>query len=195
MEGIGTDGVILTGFVSSQAEAQQAFDIAVRLVNSGSSDVVGNGNKVVNAIVVRNRDQIMLKVTVAEVERDLIKQLGINFSGTANVGSAVINFNNTNPFTAYGQSLSGSSIAATTKSITGTLQAMEQAGVIHTLAEPNLTAISGETATFVAGGEFPHSQRLFLLRDVDDTGRTDNLSALDRIQEIWRKFSTSRQSC
>ncbi len=155
VEGIGTDGVILTGFVSSQAEAQQAFDIAVRLVNSGSSDVVGNGNKVVNAIVVRNRDQIMLKVTVAEVERDLIKQLGINFSGTANVGSAVINFNNTNPFTAYGQSLSGSSIAATTKSITGTLQAMEQAGVIHTLAEPNLTAISGETATFVAGGEFP----------------------------------------
>jgi pilus assembly protein CpaC len=155
VEGIGPDGVILSGSVSSQAEAQQAFDIAVRLVSAGSSDAVGTGGKVLNAIVVRGRDQIMLRVTVAEVERDLIKQLGINLSGSFGFGSAVVNFNNTNPFTALGQSLSGSSIATTFRSITGTLQAMEQAGVIHTLAEPTLTAISGETATFVAGGEFP----------------------------------------
>ena len=112
-------------------------------------------DKVVNAIVVRGRDQIMLKVTVAEVERDLIKQLGINLSGSLGYGAAVVNFNNNNPFTVYGQSLSGSSIAAGWKSITGTLQAMEQAGVIHTLAEPTLTAISGEKATFFAGGQFP----------------------------------------
>ncbi|MGC1353325.1 MAG: type II and III secretion system protein family protein, partial [Xanthobacteraceae bacterium] len=161
VEGIGPEGVILSGTVSSQAEAQQAYDIATRLVNVGSAEAVGIGSKVVNAIVVRGRDQILLKVTVAEVERDLIKQLGINFSPTPGsnssfgFGSTVVNFNNTNPFTALGQSLSGSSIAASWKSITGTLQAMEQAGVIHTLAEPNLTAISGETATFVAGGEFP----------------------------------------
>jgi pilus assembly protein CpaC len=155
VEGIGIDGVILSGFVSSQAEAQQAFDIATRLVNAGSADAVGTGGRVVNAIVVRSRDQIMLKVTVAEVERDLIKQLGINLSGSFGFGSTVVNFNNTNPFTAFGQSLSQSSIAASFRSVTGTLQAMEQAGVIHTLAEPNLTAVSGETATFVAGGEFP----------------------------------------
>ena len=154
VEGIG-DGVILTGMVSSVAEAQQAFDIAAKLVGSGTAELVGTGAKVVNAIVVRGRDQIMLKVTVAEVERDLIKQLGINLSGSFNYGTAVVNFNNTNPFTAYGQSLSGSSIAGGWSSITATLQAMEQAGVIHTLAEPNLTAISGETATFLAGGEFP----------------------------------------
>jgi pilus assembly protein CpaC len=155
VEGIGLEGVILSGFVSSPAEAQQAFDIATRLLNIGSADAVGTGGKVVNAIVVRMRDQIMLKVTVAEVERDLVKQLGINLSGSFGFGSAVVNFNNNNPFSAFGQSLSGSFIAPTWKSITGTLQAMEQAGVIHTLAEPNLTAISGETATFVAGGEFP----------------------------------------
>jgi pilus assembly protein CpaC len=94
-------------------------------------------------------------VVVAEVERDLIKQLGINLQGALNTGTATINFNNTNPFTAFGQSLSGSSITAGWKGLNGTLQAMEQAGVIHTLAEPNLTAISGETATFLAGGEFP----------------------------------------
>jgi pilus assembly protein CpaC len=155
VEGIG-EGVILSGVVSSQAEAQQAFDIATRLLNTSSMDAAGNGSKVVNAITVRGQDQIMLKVTVAEVERDLVKQLGINLSGTINAGgSAVINFNNTNPFTAFGQSLSGSSFAPTWKGITGTLQAMEQAGVIHTLAEPTLSAISGETATFLAGGEFP----------------------------------------
>jgi pilus assembly protein CpaC len=154
VEGIG-EGVILSGVVATQAEAQQAFDIAVRLVGGGSKALADAGEKIVNAIVVRNRDQIMLKVTVAEVERDLIKQLGINLSGSLGYGTAVVNFNNTNPFTAYGQSLSGSSIAAGWQSITATVQAMEQAGVIHTLAEPNLTAISGETATFLAGGEFP----------------------------------------
>jgi pilus assembly protein CpaC len=122
---------------------------------SGQRLNAASASKIVNMIVVRGRDQIMLKVVVAEVERDLIKQLGINLQGTLGYGTAVINFNNTNPFSAYGQSLSGSSISAGWKSITGTLQAMEQAGVIHTLAEPSLTAISGETATFLAGGEFP----------------------------------------
>ena len=71
-------------------------------------------------------------------------------------GSAVVNLTNTNPFSASGQSLSGSSLSVVgSNSLTATLQAMEQAGVIHTLAEPNLTAISGEKATFYAGGEFP----------------------------------------
>jgi pilus assembly protein CpaC len=151
VEGIG-DGIILAGSVSSPVEAQQAFDIASRLVGVGSTAGL---DKIVNAIVVRGRDQIMLKVTVAEVERDLIKQLGINLAGALNYGTAVVNFNNTNPFSAYGQSLSGSSVAGSYKSVTATLQAMEQAGVIHTLAEPNLTAISGENASFLAGGEFP----------------------------------------
>jgi pilus assembly protein CpaC len=154
VEGIG-DGVILSGTAASQAEAQQAYDIAARLLNVGTADIANAGSKVVNAIVVRGRDQIMLKVTVAEVQRDVIKQLGINLSGSLNYGTAVVNFNNTNPFSAYGQSLSGSAFTAGFKNISATLQAMEQAGVIHTLAEPNLTAISGETATFVAGGEFP----------------------------------------
>jgi pilus assembly protein CpaC len=154
VEGIG-DGIVLTGTASSQAEAQQAYDIAVRLLGAGTADTVTLGSKVVNAIIVRARDQIMLKVTVAEVERDVIKQLGINLSGSLGYGTAVLNFNNNNPFSALGQSLSGSTITGGWSNIRATLQAMEQAGVIHTLAEPNLTAISGEMATFVAGGEFP----------------------------------------
>jgi pilus assembly protein CpaC len=121
VEGIGPEGVILSGTVSSQAEAQQAYDIATRLVNVGSAEAVGIGSKVVNAIVVRGRDQIMLKVTVAEVERDIIKQLGINLQGSFGFGSTVVNLSNTNPFTALGQSLSQSTIAASFKSLTGTL--------------------------------------------------------------------------
>jgi pilus assembly protein CpaC len=147
--------VVLSGSVANSAESQQAYDIAVRMLNGSTSQTVPQGDKVVNAIVIRGRDQVMLKVTVAEVERDVIKQLGINLSGALGYGTAVINFNNTNPFSAFGQSLSGSSITAGWQGINATLQAMEQAGVIHTLAEPTLTAISGEEATFYAGGQFP----------------------------------------
>jgi pilus assembly protein CpaC len=157
VEGIG-DAVVLSGTVASQLESQQAYDMASRLVEALTAFgtiAAGSAQRVVNALVVRGRDQVMLKVTVAEVERDVIKQLGINLSGSLGYGAAVVNFNNTNPFTAYGQSLSGSAINGTFKSVTATLQAMEQASVIKTLAEPNLTAISGETATFMAGGEFP----------------------------------------
>ncbi len=142
-----SDGVMLSGTVSRQVEAQQAFDVAARLV--------GDPAKVVNNIVVRGRDQIMLKVTVAEVERDVIKQLGINLNGSLGKGTAVLNFTTQNPFSATGQALSATSITGQFSSVGAQLQAMEQAGVIRTLAEPTLSAISGESATFLAGGEFP----------------------------------------
>jgi len=152
IEGVG-EGVVLTGSVSSPVEAQQAGDIAARLV--------GNPDKVVNSIVVRSRDQVMLKVHVAEVRRDIVKQMGIDLSASMNYGTAVVNFNNANPFTASGAPLvsgnafSASSILKGLPTVTATIRAMETAGVVHTLAEPNLTAISGESATFIAGGEFP----------------------------------------
>jgi pilus assembly protein CpaC len=153
VEGVG-DAIVLSGTASSAAESQQAYDIAVHLLGAGTSDTVANGAKVVNAIVIRGGDQIMLKVTVAEVERDVLKQLGINLTGALNYGQALVNFTTNNPYSASGQS-PANSIVGGYKSISATLQAMEQTGIIHTLAEPNLTAISGETATFVAGGEFP----------------------------------------
>ena len=101
----------------------------------------------------------MLKVTVAEVARSIIKQMGIDLSANLNYGTAVVKFNNANPFTANGQPLvpattSTSSFGAA-PSVQATLRAMESAGMVRTLAEPNLTAISGESATFISGGEFP----------------------------------------
>ncbi|THD46340.1 MAG: type II and III secretion system protein family protein [Bradyrhizobium sp.] len=152
IEGLG-DSVILSGTAASPIEAQQAGEMAARLA--------GNAEKVVNSIVVRGRDQVMLKVTVAEVARSIIKQLGIDLSGQLNYGTAVVNFNNANPFTATGQPIvAGNAITTafgSTPSVKATLRAMESAGVVRTLAEPNLTAISGESATFISGGEFPIS--------------------------------------
>ena len=152
VDGVG-EGVMLTGSVATPVEAQQAGDVTARLV--------GGADKVVNSIVVRGRDQVMLKVSVAEVQRDIIKQLGIDLSASMNYGTAVVNFNNTNPFTANngplvpGNGLAASALTKGLPSVTATLRAMESAGVVRTLAEPNLTAISGESATFISGGEFP----------------------------------------
>src|ERR1700737_2302217 len=152
IEGVG-DGVMLTGSVSSPIEAQQAGDLAAR--------VVGGADKVVNSISVHGRDQVMLKVNVSEVRRDIIKQMGVDLSASMNYGTAVVNFNNNNPFTAFGRplvadnGLAASGIAKGLPTVTATMRAMESAGVVRTLAEPNLTAISGESATFIAGGEFP----------------------------------------
>jgi pilus assembly protein CpaC len=67
----------------------------------------------------------------------------------------VVNFNTDNPFSAQGQPLSNTFLTGSFKSVNATLRAMERAGVLRTLAEPNLTAISGESANFIAGGEFP----------------------------------------
>jgi pilus assembly protein CpaC len=150
IEGVG-DGVVLSGTASSPIEAQQAGEIAARLA--------GGPDKVVNSIMVRGRDQVMLKVTVAEVYRSIIKQLGIDLNANLNYGTAVVNFSNANPFTAYGRALVPGNTVTTqfggAPSVQATLRAMESAGVIRTLAEPNLTAVSGESATFIAGGEFP----------------------------------------
>ena len=149
IDGIG-DGVVLTGSAATPIEAQQAADLAARLV--------GTPDKVVNSIVVRGRDQVMLKVTLAEVRRDIIKQLGIDLNANLNYGTAVVNFANANPFTAFGHSLTGNTLTTSfgsPPSVQATLRAMESAGVIRTLAEPNVTAVSGESATFIAGGEFP----------------------------------------
>ncbi len=152
IEGVG-DSVMLTGSVSSPVEAQQAGDVASKLA--------GGPEKVVNNIIVRGRDQVMLKVIVAEVRRDIVKQMGVDLSASLNAGTAVVNFNNSNPFTASGvplaagNALAASAVAKGLPTVTATMRAMESAGVVRTLAEPNLTAISGESATFIAGGEFP----------------------------------------
>ena len=129
IEGV-NDGVMLSGSVSSPIEVQQAGDLAARLV--------GGPEKVVNSIAIRGRDQVMLKVTVAEVARTLIKQLGIDLTANLNYGTAVVNFTNANPFTALGRTLTGNNLTSgfgntsvggvQVPSVTATIRAMESAG-------------------------------------------------------------------
>src|SRR6201999_1608297 len=126
IDGVG-DGVMLSGSVATPIEAQQANDLAARLV--------GAPDKVVNSIVVRGKDQVMLKVTVAEVARSIIKQMGIDLAANLNYGSTAVVFNNSNPFTASGSPLvSGNSIATSFGSkptVQATLRAMESAGGVR----------------------------------------------------------------
>ncbi len=149
------DSVMLTGSVRSPADAATAAEIAANLV--------GSPDKVVNAIAIENRDQVMLKVSVVEMKRDVAKQFGINLE-IANSGSS-----STFGFTTSPIDFAGIGSIAGTQSWTGgmldaRLEALETSGLVRTLAEPTLMAISGEKAEFLAGGEFP-------VRVYDDDGR------------------------
>ena len=170
------DTIILTGSVDSAVEAQKAADIAeafvgYTVVGSGgggsqvsfSSSTVVQG-KVINSITIRGKDQVMLKVTVAEVQRSAIKQLGINPNGSwgtdtgANSGSASgTNYLSLNRYDAFTNNLSLSSIGKS-GALGASISALEKNGVARVLAEPTVTAISGESAKFTAGGEVPAPQ-------------------------------------
>ncbi|KMO35495.1 secretin [Methylobacterium tarhaniae] len=149
------DSVLLTGAVGSAAEAQQAVDIANAFVGAGGSGATTRG-AVINNLTIRGKDQVMLRVTVVEVSRLVLKQFGVNL----NANWSAMNFVNGVPFPLTGGSFpAGNTIQGTLSSggfsLTATLRAFEQAGVSRVLAEPTLTAISGEAATFTAGGEIP----------------------------------------
>ncbi|WP_407520049.1 type II and III secretion system protein family protein [Methylobacterium oryzisoli] len=158
------ESVLLTGTVNSSSEAQQAIDIANAFVGIGAAGGGAGGltrGAVINNITIRGKDQVMLRVTVVEVSRNILKQFGINVSGTW----SGLNFNNAAPLGLNaGRFPAGNEIAGvigalnpdgsfTGNGLKATLKAFEQAGVSRILAEPTLTAISGEAAKFTAGGE------------------------------------------
>jgi pilus assembly protein CpaC len=152
------DSVVLSGTVANADEAQQVVDAAAKLV--------GDPKKVVNGLTIQGKEQVLLKVTVAEIQRNVLKQLGIDLNGSIQIGAVAVGtplspFIVNNPFTVQNQAISNTQVPTTitlpgtSGTITATLRAMEQNGVLRTLAEPTLTAISGESAKFLAGGEFP----------------------------------------
>jgi pilus assembly protein CpaC len=155
------DSILLSGSVGSSAEAQQAIDIANAFVGVSGGAAGGGGagarGAVINNLTIRNKDQVMLRVTVVEVARTVLKQFGINLSGSW----SGLNLANVTPLSlSGGQFPAGNLLSGTINgtggaSITATLRAFEQAGVSRVLAEPTLTAISGESANFTAGGELP----------------------------------------
>jgi len=164
--------LMITGNVASPVEA----DVVKRLA---TSYVTGNG-QLVDRVQVTATDQVNLRVRIAEVDHTVVKDLGLNWDLLLHPGSFVFGIANGSQVLAGATSgeTPGSASAitsiidrnavgsSTTDSIIagfnagGTLidsviDALDQNGLINTLAEPNLTATSGETASFLAGGEFP----------------------------------------
>jgi len=201
------DNVILSGSVGSAQESARAAGLA--------ASFTGDPKKVVNMLGIAGGEQVMLKVRIAEMDRNIAKQFGVNIGAAGNIGGVPMAVATGNPFGLLGHALSDASggtfgqacsgaffpsggtsaastavtgnstvntitngVASTVQTISsgiptvtstatnatsclspnnaqGMLNALEQVGLVHMLAEPNLTAVSGETAKFLAGGEFP----------------------------------------
>lgn len=151
------DSILLTGNVANASEATQAVDIANAFVGSTGGIFGGSKGAVINALSIRGKDQVMIKVTVSEVARVALKQLGINSSGQWKIGNFNVAPSLDNPLSVSPQgALSATAVTAGIGAANNfTLRALERAGLSRTLAEPTVTAISGETAKFTAGGEIP----------------------------------------
>ncbi len=162
MPGISVSSVegklVLSGEASSAGQAEKARALAVAIVGSDKID------QIINQVSVNTPNQVNLRVRIAEVQRSVLKQLGINWTklgshfafATANptsgaapdiVGTAV-----TNAAAVAAGRLVGMKNAA---DLVGVLDALATEGLVTNLAEPNLTAMNGQTASFLVGGQFP----------------------------------------
>ncbi len=140
------DGVLLTGEVSNDAMVARAKLIAERYAPG----------QVTSALAVQASQQVMVEVRILEVGRNALKDFGVG--ATVTNGAGGIRFS-TNGGIISSQPVQG---ALTLSGKLGgnnldvTLSALESKGVVHTLARPNLVALSGEDASFLAGGEIPY---------------------------------------
>jgi len=177
--------IVLSGSVPNPADSARAAEIAARFMQRPAEGNATAPLKVINLLRIEAKEQVMLKVTVAEVNRTAIKRLGINWNNI-NIGDSALQVGSNLSFPISGtvgknsfmsgvvgpssnlgscnkpMSNGGSVIPFTPSAATGavtclasTLESFERSGLLKTLAEPTLTAISGETASFLAGGEFP----------------------------------------
>ena len=159
------DGIVLSGTVSSSAKLDRALDLANRYAPE----------RVSNLMSVGGTQQVMLKVRFAEMQRNVSKSLGASWGvrdGGKLAGETGTFLQGTNdPFTGGTQLADGSNSGIKVGGSIGSLEfsvlleALESKGMARTLAEPNLTALSGQEARFLAGGEYP-------VPVSDDTGGT-----------------------
>jgi len=150
------DAVMLSGMVRSGQMSEDARALAARFS--------GGDKNIINRLSVRGPNQVNLRVRIAEVNRSVIKRIGVNREALMSVGSFAFGLATNNPvLNELGQFIvnneSTDSLVGGMNtgrlSINGVIDALENEGLVTVLAEPNLTAISGETASFLAGGEFP----------------------------------------
>jgi pilus assembly protein CpaC len=155
--------IILAGSVPNLAGSDRVMQLARTYANDDTS--------VLNMMSIEGKDQVSLKVRFVEMQRSVIKQMGINLSGSIGFGqlSGTAFDNNltiasSNAFPIAGTALGGLAAnlgyknlvgGATQSTVGAKLNALERVGIVRTLAEPNLAAISGEAGKFLVGGEFP----------------------------------------
>jgi pilus assembly protein CpaC len=168
-----TQSMIAASPISVSSGASTGTAASATATSSTQTYAAGSGPGIVNLLTITGEEQVALKVSVVEVQRSVVKQLGINMKGVfldggfgvgtnlassilgataTGVGGSPINFgvnSATNPAEI------GMKFDSGANSVQGTLQALEETRMLRTLAEPTLTAVSGETANFLAGGEFP----------------------------------------
>ncbi|EYR80338.1 pilus assembly protein CpaC [Shinella sp. SUS2] len=166
-----SDNIVLNGTVRTPQDAAQATRLAEIFLRGGEAttrNITAQGNngdaaifgevrqrsQVVNMLKIDGEDQVTLKITVAEVSRQVLKQLG--FNGSVKGSNGGISFRNPTNLGGAADWVSNGAASGTIGglALASSMSAMEQAGVMRTLAEPSLTAISGEEARFYVGGDF-----------------------------------------
>jgi len=146
------DSILLTGTVSSPGEADRVTQIARAFVSGPE--------KVINMMTIEGSDQVTVRARVIEVQRTAVKQLGFDVNAILNTIGDGLSLSNVATFAVSGSQLGGGQITYNDanndgEGVTGTIKAFERTGLIRILAEPNATSVSGESAEFLAGGEFP----------------------------------------
>ncbi len=179
VESVGSN-IALTGQVSDAQAADKAARIAAEYLSSGSGSTTSSlpadqgpeAPKVLNLLQVTSGQQVMLRVRVGEIQRDALKRLGVdpaaalnsgNFIfqgglGTASLGAISLGDASLSDYTIPEDQFHGVAAAgwrSGDKAAIGVLKALERDGLFKLLAEPNLVAVSGEQAEFLAGGEIP----------------------------------------
>jgi pilus assembly protein CpaC len=158
------NSIVLAGTAPNAAEAKLAEDLARKFITRAVANLPsdsGESSWVINNIKVTGEDQVMLKVRIVEVQRSVLKQFGVDLQALFSVGKFAFNLAS---LTQVGGAIDSITPDAGYKgvyndgstTIAGVIRAMEQDGVLKTLAEPNLTAVSGQSAKFHAGGEIPY---------------------------------------
>lgn len=145
-------GVILSGTIPTPAQRESASEIAAQFL--------GEGAVVLNRLKVTGKTQVHLRVRIAEISRNVTRELGINWSAMGSVGDAMIGIATGRDIAGRARAASGAAafsagLSGSSGSIEAVVDALAANGLVSILAEPNLTARSGETANFLAGGEFP----------------------------------------
>lgn len=138
------DGIVLSGTVSSTPKLDRALDLAKRYA----------GDRVSNLMSVGGTQQVMLKIRFAEMQRSVAKDLSSTINAGVARGNSSMGLSNTGRTVSGGGSL-GLTVGRGNFEFGVLLEALESKGVVRTLAEPNLTALSGQQAKFLAGGEYP----------------------------------------